>query len=990
MIGTALANVFDALEYRDDQGLVTVDAPDVEDGRAYAWQEIRDKLQMDAAYFHGNVPVVYFKELQAVDDDYLWRLHRSLWNHNRAPLLIAVLPQEVRVYNCFSPPLRDSGQLMPENTALLKQAVQQVADVLELRRELSEYRRREIVSGRFVRAQQGGFSREQRVDNRLLENLRHVRSRLIDGGLSKSVANSLLGRSIFVRYLEDRGVINADYFRRFSSGLSFHALLEGSWNETYQLFDDLARRFNGDLFPINVLERDQVKPQHLQLLGRFLGGEEVTSGQMYFWAYDFKYIPIELISAIYETFLDEDRNQTSAYYTPPEIVDYVLNEVLPFETGRQSIRILDPACGSGIFLVEAYRRLVMLHRHARGGQDLSFEELRDLLTGSIHGVDLSEDAIQVAAFSCYLALLDFLEPKSIWEEVRFPRLKGSNLFVNDFFDLGAPFNERPYDIIVGNPPWRSSLTEQAADYVRRNHHTVGDRQIAQAFLWRAPTLLADEGRVCLLAPSKGVLFNQSGPNRQFRRQFFTTNQVTQVVDFSAFRHSLFRGAIAPMVAVFCQMSSGADNGRNELMYFSPHPSPLSEALAGIVVFGDEVRRFSRRQVADHPYIWKVALWGTPRDLTLIDDLCERFPTLDKVGELRGWLIREGVSVNGSSAHEAPELAAIRYVPVDAVEPFRVSSSQEDRIGREVFHRPGDRRVYRGPHVLIRGGAMAGGFLASAFLQDDAVFKNGIIGIAGPSEDSDYLKVACAYINSSLARYYQFLTASTWGVERDVVRLTEYKSLPCAIPMEDTDLLNRIVALVDQIQLNGFESDWRTELDELVYRSYGVTSSEQQIIEDFLGTTMDRHYRGLRANAFNAPSTDELTLYAQAYADVFEKTTGGNRALVPTVYEGTPPYRAVSFRLAPRGTLGRQPHIASESNLDRLLVNLEQIATEQHARSLYFRRNIKVYEAEDIHIVKPAERRFWTRSAAFNDADETIAELLRTLSPDSNGNVARAL
>ena len=146
MIGTALANILDALEFQDDQGLVTVDTPDVGHGRAYVWQEIRDKLQMDAAYFHGNVPVVYFKELQTVDDDYLWDLHRSLWNHNRAPLLIAVLPQEVRVYNCFAPPLRDSGRLMRENPALLKEGVRQVTNVLALRRELSDYRRREIVS----------------------------------------------------------------------------------------------------------------------------------------------------------------------------------------------------------------------------------------------------------------------------------------------------------------------------------------------------------------------------------------------------------------------------------------------------------------------------------------------------------------------------------------------------------------------------------------------------------------------------------------------------------------------------------------------------------------------------------------------------------------------------------------------------------------------------------------------------------------------------
>ena len=286
-----------------------------------------------------------------------------------------------------------------------------------------------------------------------------------------------------------------------------------------------------------------------------------------------------------------------------------------------------------------------------------------------------------------------------------------------------------------------------------------------------------------------------------------------------------------MVAVFCQSPSGDGRAHDELTYLGPHPSPLAEGLAGIVVFGDEVRRFSRAQVGSHPYIWKVALWGTPRDLHVLDDLCERFPSLEAVGRLRGWVIREGVTVNGSSSNRAPELARMRYVPANAVEPFHVSSSQEDRINREVFHRPGDRAVYRGPHTLVRGGAMTGGLLASAFLPEDAVFKDGVIGIAGPFEDTNYLKVACAYINSSLARYYQFLTASTWGVERDVVRLTEHRTLPCAIPVEDTDLLESIVALVDQAQGTGVGWDWRPELDELVYRAYSVTASEQQTIED---------------------------------------------------------------------------------------------------------------------------------------------------------------
>ena len=80
-----------------------------------------------------------------------------------------------------------------------------------------------------------------------------------------------------------------------------------------------------------------------------------------------------------------------------------------------------------------------------------------------------------------------------------------------------------------------------------------------------------------------------------------------------------------MVAVFMERPRASHDHSNDFMYLNPHPSPLAEGLAGIVVFGDDVRRFSRRQVANHPYIWKVALWGTPRDLNLSRRPVRTFP-----------------------------------------------------------------------------------------------------------------------------------------------------------------------------------------------------------------------------------------------------------------------------------------------------------------------------------------------------------------------------
>lgn len=986
--GPTLKDVLTALDYQDDKGLVTNGtSKNLNDGRVFVWEEVYDKFDIDAAYFHGNVPVVYFKEFESFTDERLRELHKSLWNHNRAPLLVAVLPDEVRIYSCFSPPLPPNSRESAKNSALIERVTLTAASLLagkkemmisRIREALSDYRRRAVVSGQFVLTQSQKFQRNRRVDSRLLHNLNIVRKELIKEGLDDSVANRLIGRSIFVRYLEDRGVFKKGDDSWFGAEFSFRGLLEESPEKAYEFFDEVFRRFNGDLFLIDGVELEQVKSSHLQKLGRFLNGDDMISRQMYFWAYDFKYIPIELISAIYETFLVGSQRESGSYYTPPQIVDFVLSEILPFGSNVRKIRILDPACGSGIFLIEAYRRLVTLHSRSQKNKSLTFETLRDLLEESIFGVDQSEEAIQVAIFSCYLALLDFVETDIISKQVSLPKLRGKNMFVDDFFNLDGRFNEHSYDIIVGNPPWTRGLSELAEKYVKYNQHPIGRKQMAQAFLWRVPTLLSDKGQACLLCPSKSILYNQTSTEQEFRRRFFTDNQVTKVIDFSAFRHSLFKKSVAPMVAIFYQKLL-EESDSDDLTYMGLHPSPLSEALAGVVVYGDEIKRLSRKRMTGHPYAWKVALWGTPRDLALIDDLRHRFPLLGDVEKTRNWLICEGFTGGNTSAKKpAPELKGFRYVPTEKIESFGISTDSNCIFKESKFHRPRDEKLYLGPHVLIRGGVRPGGFLSAVFLPDDAVFRSAVIGIAGPPEDKNHLKIVCAFINSSLARYYHFLTTSTWGVERGDVQLGEHRGFPCAIPDEDDKLFGEIVNLVDRAQQKDISEDWRPELDKLVYESYGLTSVEQQIVEDLILTKVERPSNRWNLNLFKKPLIDDLRFYVQAYKDVFIATTGGNIDLDPTIYDTDSAYRAVSFRLRSQVTPRRMGEtIENGSNFEDFLKALETIALEQHGQDLYFLKNIKVYEDDKINIVKPAEQRFWTRSAAYNDADATIAELLHS-------------
>ena len=971
-----LTNVLKALEYQDDKGLVTTNTSEIESEREFVWQEAKDKFGMDAAYFHGSVPVVYFREFQEFNNRELWELHRSLWNYNRAPILFAVLPNEVRIYNCFKLPARNEHEFEGKHPRLLKQVIGQVADHSVLRQKLSKYMRREIISGRFAKEERSRFNRADRVDERLLNNLREVRKWLRTEGLEFPLVNRLLGRCIFVRYLEDRFLLEDSKDDLFEGSCSFMDLLETSKEGVYRCFGKLSDRFNGDLFPVSQEEIRLVKEFHLRQLGQFFKATEITSGQMCFWAYDFNYIPIELISAIYETFLKKHEQPTrnnDVHYTPPKIVDFVLSEILPFNRVKKDVKILDPACGSGIFLIEAFRRLVYLH--FGNSKKLEFGELCKLLTDSIFGVDVDDDAIGVAIFSCYLALLEFLDAEDVRKDMKLPNLRNVNLFANDFFDANAPFNEHRYDIIVGNPPWGRGSTKLSRKYVDQAKCTISADQIAHVFLSHVPELLAEDGQVCLLCPSKGVLYNRRRKYVEFREEFFKWNRVTRIVDFSELRRGLFRRSSAPMAAIFFQKNPDIEK-EYEITHIGLHQSPLVYVLAGIVVYGDEIKPVSSKMAISHPDIWKIALWGTPRDLALIDGLRARCSTLEEVCDERNWKVQRGVEVakEGGPIHD-PELSAMRYVPPEAIEDLRVLSGEGCKIGKEYFARTRDKIFFRGPRVLSRSGVVGKGYLYAAFAAFEAVFNTKVHVVRGCLEDANRLKVVSAYLTSTLARYYHFLTSSSWGVERSEILLEEQKRFPFPNLCEDNVLFGDLVELVEHVQKCGTYDTWQSDLDALVYQSYGLTPSEQQVVEDFVENSIDIHHSKLKSKAFKEPSTKDVERYAKSFKAAFCSVVGESVQLQSIIHQDNSCYRAVSFHLIGEDSSEIENELGLD--VDDHLEILERIAIEDHDQDLYYLKNIRVYEGRKIHIVKPAEKRFWTASAGYNDADSTIDELLST-------------
>lgn len=157
----------------------------------------------------------------------------------------------------------------------------------------------------------------------------------------------------------------------------------------------------------------------------------------------------------------------------------------------------------GVFLVEAYKRLVLHWRSRNGWAKPGVQELRTLLE-RVHGIDLEAGAVELAAFSLCLALCDALEPEEIRASVKlFPRLDETSLHKRCFFEAKEEaLIKAPVGVLVGNPPFESNLTTPAAkrayDVYVKEHGKLADQQVAYLFLHEAMGMVTAGGVLSMI------------------------------------------------------------------------------------------------------------------------------------------------------------------------------------------------------------------------------------------------------------------------------------------------------------------------------------------------------------------------------------------------------------------------------------------------------------------------------------------------------------
>ncbi len=994
-MGSAL-QVFDrlcrGLGYFDVGGIVKTNEPTQRGSCSMIVQRAHRHLpDVDAVYFADEVALAYFAIGGDLDQTQVTTLHRQVWNDAQVPLLFVIDAAHVRVYDAWAKPTLEAKEI--DHDERLVRVLDASEDFL---RALPELQRARLDTGTFANDLPGRFDASKRCDSSLLENLEATRDRLTEGGLHSEVAHLLLLRSILLLHLEHRRVLGPALYGQYLRGAKRLTDVYVSRDSAYRLFSRIAKKFNGDLLPVQPVE-DVVQQTHLLLLRRFLRGkEEVRSGQRTLWPlYDFSVIPIQLLSAVYERLLHSEdpdaAKKDGAFYTPYPLVELMMNEILPWpDADRAPVgnlpRICDPSCGSGVFLVEAYRRLIARWRLQHPQVTPDCTTLSQLLESHIFGVDKNALAVRVAAFSLCLALLDELDTAELWSRLRFPRLTTTtrkavpNLVTGDAFAQESTV-AGPFDMIVGNPPWRrQKLPPEVASWCEVRGYPVAG-EIAQAFMWLAGDL-APTGKVALLTPSKW-LFNREGPDMAFRRNFFVQNHVEAVINLSALvggDRRLFN-ASAPATSLIFRRSC-PEVAAGAVLYCTPRPGSMAGVPAVLALDGGDVKWIPRHEAENRDDVWKALYVGTWRDLRLVRRLRATGTTLADFIEARkgqGWAHGRGFQPRGKKP--CPRILEVPFLAASGMTPYILQLSPDAKPWpTDGFKRTGPGAIYEGPHLVFKEG-LVDHLLCPAFSPQALSFRDTITGIHAPQEDIRLLKALTVFLRSSLAGYLLFLT-SGWGIDRRRVKKGEVLSLPATVLHHK----KAVVELARLLDAYGKEiTTYRRqslihEMDDTVFEIFDLSSAERRLVEDLLATAVSYVHDGSDSPALDPPSPEDLYAYAEAFSSVLNQVLAeGDQSLSARPHLGDSPMFVVSF-LIEKGRGGRtNVAVSDDPRLAQVLDKLSTSLWQREGVNLYRRRHLRIFEDRAVHIVKPAEKRFWTRSAAFSDADETFAQVMASRS-----------
>jgi methylase of polypeptide subunit release factors len=912
-------------------------------------ENARDEFQASAVYLRKQLngsykPQVYLfdytdRGFDSENEIHLSEIQKKIWSSGEVPLACVFFNTEIKILDCTTHIKDDYKPVHLVNHLNITGKVHHL---------YNEQFAVKIKSGVFWEEQEfkNKFKFQNSSYDKLIENIRFIVDVLKKKyqGVPIDLVNKIIVQSILIKYLEERidnngnKLLSKKYFQKYDKSNTFNDVLRKSkFVDLLTDLNDSKKGFNGNVFKWTNEEQRNLQNIDLSILAELLESDSsFKTGQRSIWRYfEFKYIPVELISRLYEEFLGTDKKRKGLYYTPSHLAKLLVDESLPLkkynEINLDTFNVLDPACGSGIFLVTTFKRLVQIWRLQNGMKSPELPQLKNLLR-NIYGIDKEEQAIQLASFSLCLALCDELNDLSI--RPIFDDLREHNLIKSDFFECDE-IKDKKFDLIIGNPPFvRGGIKEfeNKSSIIEDEVVEIPNNQIALKFLTDSYGYLKPKGLQCLIIKSSGLLYNST--SKKLRGTLFSKTNVIQILDFTGLarnkslwdnKQGLEKNPLEVETAAIFIRNENPNFKKNILHLTFRRTKATKERI--IFEIDDYDLHFVNRQTAtESSSIWKNNLLGGGRIKNTIEKLSAISTIENYLNNNKDIIVcKEGTGGAKSLCNEAFTSNGIN------------SEFLTDTYLNS-FHGKKDKTVFSVPNILIKENID----LPFSYNKKKIPFSNLTVGFHSKNENVlnpifDFIKS-----NHSTLKFYNICMSG---------KMLVYKNTACkkedilALPFEPKLKLSQLLSNIDK----------------------NIISDVNNIMQAFLRN-------GENSKAVKPINKNEIESKVDHYGNEFSK-------VLNLIYED----KKKRFRLSDVVTLNNS-FIATifkyDSNIkepvfhsDNSKLKLKELTDLEISKQLTVNRIIKLYPQKDtVVFIKPNQYRYWLSLTAYRDADKCFSDL----------------
>ena len=928
-----------------------------------------------------------------LNGDEVFEIRKYIWNENKSDLLFVRNQEKLDLLYSFSDPLKppvkiDSFTGNEEDNVLLEKIAKFNFDT-GLFWEAYQHVQQDIKNKRLT------------VDRGLVKTLRILRKKLQDiytsviskGKKRDEIIQALIDRTLFIKFLEDKHIINSFFYSHyFSSDDTYIQLLKTHRkNDINKLFDIINQIFNNSLFENPHIPTEHLLDSALSLIADALERKNFENGQLSLFGYSFDIIPAEFIGHVYEMFFDENQSEEGIFYTPEGLAKLIVDETID-KTGK----ILDPSCGSGMFLVVGLRKLLANENLLLNVSVEDIVKRNKVLVDYIYGIEKQENARRLAILSLYLELLDGIKPDELKNFIKtkieteenfkiFPFDFTSNIVHGNALDVSLINGNNTFEYIIGNPPFLTIREGEEEESFWENHKDiVSNKQLSQCFFIKIQEW-------CSHGTKLGFVSNLSNFNSdsstKFQQFFFNKYGILKFYNLSEVKNILFENAKESTAVI---LFSGKTEQDNVFVFLTPKLTDFSKLFKIVLLRDNDLIELKQSELINQDIFLKDYFVGDEQDLKLTAKIYSQCDPLSQFlvedsDSMTGVAINNGIQILGSgnqpigwrtyskeekkqykenliaqySKEEKDNDYCIPFLECSNIEPFQVVGKYQFYQSniekhKDVFERVRTNDEYIGKRILF---PRTGIRLRAIYTNTPTYYCFDIYSIQ--LQDTKLYPLFTAILNSDLINYYLMIRHRK-RVSDSFPKTTMNDIIKLPIPILYDEELQKKISLISTKLSDGVLSfdSCKDMLNQLIFDLYGLSKFERQKVCDFFLKT-----RKLKIN--------EIDEYMSLFIDTIKPHISEAVSIKGTKYiDNKLTSSFVGVKIEFESKKGKQT-----ISIDQVVsYHLNKLVKEIGNANIYTTKD-RIYAKNSLFFVRENNIKNWSKSKAFEDARVFLTNLL---------------